>query len=214
MYGGTSIHERFWKCTSQCRYRADCPLKRKTLIEAVKNGTTIKLDEVHRDAGEKAFYDVSSSSAARHWPGVHADFHLANIDSYASYKSIPNITREFYSKYRWTISYPLKVFVHFAACHDQNNAPIGEYFRRDDYQRHHSMVFSIMAETSSQDGQHPTNTARQLRYKPCPIALPIESRLHPKRFFFKWHPHGFLQRCGIVRGARMSDADSINSALF
>lgn len=41
MYGGTSIHERFWKCTNQCKYRADCPLKRRFLMEAVKNGTTI-----------------------------------------------------------------------------------------------------------------------------------------------------------------------------
>ncbi len=46
VYGGTSVHEDFWKCTRQCKYRADCPLKRRILLEAVKDGTTIKLDEM------------------------------------------------------------------------------------------------------------------------------------------------------------------------
>ena len=59
VYGSTSIHDDFWKCTSQCQYRANCPIKRKLAIDAVKTGTTIKLEEVRvEDGGEKAYYDV------------------------------------------------------------------------------------------------------------------------------------------------------------
>ena len=53
VYGGTSIHENFWRSNRQCKYRANCPLKRKLLLEAVKNGTTIKLDEVQGDRTER-----------------------------------------------------------------------------------------------------------------------------------------------------------------
>lgn len=58
-YGSTSIHDDFWKCTSQCKYRAECPLKKKLLVDALKSGTKIKLEEVKTDGGEKGFYDVS-----------------------------------------------------------------------------------------------------------------------------------------------------------
>lgn len=59
VYGSTSIYDDFWKCTSQCKYRADCPLKKKILIDALKRGTTIKLEEVQTDRGEKVLYEVS-----------------------------------------------------------------------------------------------------------------------------------------------------------
>lgn len=60
VYGSTSIHDDFWKCTTQCRYRANCPVKRKLAMDAVKSGTTIRLEEIQlEDGGEKAYYDVS-----------------------------------------------------------------------------------------------------------------------------------------------------------
>ena len=59
VYGSTSIHDEFWRCTSQCRYRANCPIKRKLAMDAIKTGTTIRLEEVRvEDGGEKAYYDV------------------------------------------------------------------------------------------------------------------------------------------------------------
>ena len=59
VYGSTSIHDNFWKCNSQCKYRANCPIKRKLAIDAVKNGTTIRLEEVQiSDGAEKTYYGV------------------------------------------------------------------------------------------------------------------------------------------------------------
>ena len=59
VYGSTSMHDEFWKCTSQRSYRAHCPIKRKLAVDAVKTGTTIKLEEVQvLDGGEKAYHDV------------------------------------------------------------------------------------------------------------------------------------------------------------
>lgn len=60
VYGSTSVYENFWKCTACCKYRAECPIKKRLLVEAVKNGTTIKLEEVGFGVGEgeeKAFVD-------------------------------------------------------------------------------------------------------------------------------------------------------------
>lgn len=59
VYGSTSIHDDFWKCTTQCRYRANCHIKKKLAMDAVKKGATIRLDEVRLEIGrEKAYYDV------------------------------------------------------------------------------------------------------------------------------------------------------------
>jgi hypothetical protein len=59
VYGSTSIHEAFWKSTSQCKYRADCPMKKKHITDAMKTGATIKLEEVRTgDKGEKGLYHV------------------------------------------------------------------------------------------------------------------------------------------------------------
>lgn len=44
VYGSMSIHDNFWKCTSQCKYRANCPLKKKRLVDAVNSGIIIKLE--------------------------------------------------------------------------------------------------------------------------------------------------------------------------
>lgn len=58
VYGSTSIHDEFWKCTSQCSYRANCPIKRRLAVDAVKTGTTINLEEVQvLESGEKAYHD-------------------------------------------------------------------------------------------------------------------------------------------------------------
>ena len=59
VYGSTSIHEAFWNCTSQCKYRADCPVKKKYIMDAMKTGATVKLEEVRTgDNGEEGFYHV------------------------------------------------------------------------------------------------------------------------------------------------------------
>ena len=58
VYGSTSIHDDFWKCTTQCKYRANCPIKRKFAMDTVKRGGTIRLEEVQLGDGEKAYYDV------------------------------------------------------------------------------------------------------------------------------------------------------------
>ncbi|KAK3170972.1 hypothetical protein OEA41_003056 [Lepraria neglecta] len=59
VYGSTSIYESFWRCTSQCKYRAECPMKKKLVMDAMKTGATIRLNEVQiGDGGEKGFYDV------------------------------------------------------------------------------------------------------------------------------------------------------------
>ena len=59
VYGSTSKYDNFWKCTSQCKYSADCPIKRKLAMDAVRTGTTIKLEEIQfEEGGEKAYYDV------------------------------------------------------------------------------------------------------------------------------------------------------------
>ena len=65
VYGSTSMYENFWKCTNSCKYTAECPVKRRLLVDAVKNGTTIKMEEVNMgsgEKGEKGFYDVSFSA--------------------------------------------------------------------------------------------------------------------------------------------------------
>ncbi len=59
VYGSTSIHDDFWRCTSQCKYRADCGLKKNLSIDALKRGMTVKLEEVQTDRGEKVLYEVS-----------------------------------------------------------------------------------------------------------------------------------------------------------
>lgn len=58
VYGSTSIYDDFWKCTSHGKYRADCPFKKKILVEALKKGTTIKLEEIQTENGEKVLYEV------------------------------------------------------------------------------------------------------------------------------------------------------------
>ena len=58
VYGSTSKYDNFWACTSHCKYRANCPLKKRILAEAVKSGTTVKLEEVQLEHGEKPLYEV------------------------------------------------------------------------------------------------------------------------------------------------------------
>ena len=58
VYGSTSIHDDFWKCNAQCKYRAECPLKKKLVFDALKSGTKIKLEDVKTNDAEKALYQV------------------------------------------------------------------------------------------------------------------------------------------------------------
>ena len=61
LYGSTSVYDTFWRCTKQCKYRAECSVKRNRLINALKNGETIKLSEMQREnvTNEKGFnYEV------------------------------------------------------------------------------------------------------------------------------------------------------------
>ena len=60
LYGSTSVYDTFWRCTRQCKYRADCCLKRNMIMTALKNGETINIKEA-QDGGvmnEKGFYEV------------------------------------------------------------------------------------------------------------------------------------------------------------
>lgn len=61
LYGSTSIYDTFWRCTQQCKYRAECSVKKNRLINALKNGETVNLSEVQREqtTDEKGFnYEV------------------------------------------------------------------------------------------------------------------------------------------------------------
>ena len=58
VYGQTCIYDNFWRCTNHCKYRANCPFRKKALVDAVKSGTTVKLEEVQLEHGEKALYEV------------------------------------------------------------------------------------------------------------------------------------------------------------
>lgn len=62
VYGSTSIYDNFWRCTSPCKYQADCPLKKKIVVDALKSGTRVKLEEVRTEDAEKGFYDVCAYS--------------------------------------------------------------------------------------------------------------------------------------------------------
>lgn len=77
VYGSTSIHDNFWKCTTQCKYSANCSIKRKLAMDAVKTGTTLKLEEVHfEDGGEKAYYDVCLSITNPPWHALTGLQHI------------------------------------------------------------------------------------------------------------------------------------------
>ena len=58
VYGSTSIHDDFWKCSAQCKYRAECPLKKKIIVDALRSGTKIRLEDVRTTDAEKALYEV------------------------------------------------------------------------------------------------------------------------------------------------------------
>ena len=83
VYGSTSVHDDFWKCTRQCKYSAECPLRRKLVREALKKGTTIKLTEVRAgEDGEKGLYDVGCRLVAKS---------IAPADSYTANMNFPNL---------------------------------------------------------------------------------------------------------------------------
>lgn len=60
LYGSTSIHDTFWRCTAQCKYSAECALKRKVILNALKNGKTVKISEANNaQLDEKGFLEVA-----------------------------------------------------------------------------------------------------------------------------------------------------------
>ena len=61
VYGHTTVHDDFWKCDGHSKYRADCPIKKLILVDALKRGTRIKLEEVSTEDAEKGFYEVSQA---------------------------------------------------------------------------------------------------------------------------------------------------------
>ena len=52
LYGSTNCDEPFWKCKRQCQYSTECPLKRNILLDALKRGERVKLNEVQVGGGD------------------------------------------------------------------------------------------------------------------------------------------------------------------
>ena len=50
VYGSTDKNVRFWRCDGCCKYSADCPVKGKAIVDALKRGETVDL----REFGEKS----------------------------------------------------------------------------------------------------------------------------------------------------------------
>ena len=65
LYGGTSKHDTFWKCRGQCRYSTECALKKKILVNALKNGETVNLEDMQeaRQGKEKGTFEVTLSNS-------------------------------------------------------------------------------------------------------------------------------------------------------
>ena len=52
LFGSTSKEDTFWRCKSQCRYSAECALKKKLLINAIKRGETVNLADIQNVQGQ------------------------------------------------------------------------------------------------------------------------------------------------------------------
>ena len=60
VYGQTKVEDSFWKDKVKCKYRAECPMRRRDLERAVKTGVTIDVAELaKRSPGEKGVYGLS-----------------------------------------------------------------------------------------------------------------------------------------------------------
>ena len=60
LYGSTSVHDTFWRCTGHCKYSAECALKRNMIINALKDGKTVKISEASGGrSDEKGFLEVA-----------------------------------------------------------------------------------------------------------------------------------------------------------
>lgn len=86
VYGSTSKHDDFWKCTSQCKYRADCPLKRKVTVDALKKGIKVNLEEVRTDQGEKGLHEVSLDGSKA--PAASANSETAHIEGLSTSRNV------------------------------------------------------------------------------------------------------------------------------
>ena len=53
VYGSTDKNDPFWKCERACKYSADCPIRGKAIVDALKKGETIEI----KGMGEKGLYE-------------------------------------------------------------------------------------------------------------------------------------------------------------
>ena len=53
VYGSTNEHDSFWKCDRTCKYSANCPIKGKAIVDALKRGETVEI----KGMGEKGLYE-------------------------------------------------------------------------------------------------------------------------------------------------------------
>ena len=54
LYGSTDRNDPFWKCKGACSYSADCPVKKKAIVDALKKGEKVDISEVKgEEPGEK-----------------------------------------------------------------------------------------------------------------------------------------------------------------
>lgn len=62
LYGSTTCDEPFWKCRRQCHYSADCAMRKKIVIDALKMGRTVNLSELQlaedKEGHEKSTFEV------------------------------------------------------------------------------------------------------------------------------------------------------------
>ena len=59
IWGSTDKNEVFWRCNNACKYSADCQIKRKSIVDALKRGEKVELKN-NKDlekAAEKAMYE-------------------------------------------------------------------------------------------------------------------------------------------------------------
>lgn len=60
LYGSTSTYDNFWKDCRECKYSADCHIKKKDLETAVKTGQKIEITEISKGSkGEKGVIELS-----------------------------------------------------------------------------------------------------------------------------------------------------------
>ena len=58
IWGSTDKNEEFWKCSDACKYSADCRIKRKSIVDALKKGEKVELKNKDLEkAAENGMYE-------------------------------------------------------------------------------------------------------------------------------------------------------------